>query len=140
PVYREPESTWAGRVALRENRARQHRPPSSRGSELEKMISVRLDGRAASPPAGSNRVKEWPPASFTAFIFQRKFGIEVRQRDGDEPRVVRRCRLLRLSPDGFHSEHKNFRQHCAAPWSKAYPLGCHTLASADVMAISEWSI
>src|SRR5262249_19788958 len=115
PVYREPESTWAGRVALRENRARQHRPPSSRASELEKMISVRLDGRAASPPAGSSRVKEWPPANFTAFILQRKFGIEVHQRDGTEPRVVHWCRFRRRSRDGFHPEHKNFRQHCAAP-------------------------
>src|SRR5262249_38381487 len=104
------------------------------------MTSVRADGRAASPPAGSSRVKEWPPVTFTVFIFQRQFGIEVHQRDGDESRVVRKCRFLRRSRHGFHPEHKNFRQHCAAPWSRAYPLNCQALASADVMAITKWSI
>src|SRR5262249_46239509 len=46
----------------------------------------------------------------------------VRQRDGDEPRVVRRCRFLRRSQDSFHPDQKNFRQHCTAPWSRAYLL------------------
>src|SRR5215469_11001617 len=40
----------------------------------------------------------------------------VRQRDGDEPRVVRRCRFLRRSQDSFLPDQKNFRQHCTAPW------------------------
>ena len=80
------------------------------------------------------------PRAFTAFIAQRKFAIEVPQREGDEPRVVSRCRYLRRSVVGFHPEHKNFRQHCGAPQPRTYPIGCHTLASADVMAITKWSI
>src|SRR5262249_46319304 len=77
-------------------KATSSRPPhSSQFSSPPARPAVPCSRPLASPPAGSSRVKEWPLASFTAFIFQRQFGIEVCEPDGDEPRVVRRLTAYR---------------------------------------------
>src|SRR5262249_28551771 len=45
-----------------------------------------------------------------------------RARGRGAPRCVCEADDLRRSQDSFHPDQKNFRQHCTAPWSRAYLL------------------